>query len=239
MTHWIKAPLLLMVTNLAHNCQVFGWASACPWFSTVLQRSIPTRRGKDASPHITPVGEWRERQEEEAPHIPCSSAQRLAREGKGKNTPSPHSAAGSPGLPAAMKTTAVPPQPQPWKWHGYSCPKALRPTDPGVALWQGPRSHRHSAQLLFSSRQTLPPPHHTRISPQSLPQQVWLKPHVFSHPQNKEWGFHIRSHTAVSLFIQLFTLASNHPCNHYKLTSGETEPVCCPAKGHGPLVLLQ
>lgn len=122
---------------------------------------------------------------------------------------------------------------------GTTAPKPLGPTAQGTALWQGLWLPCHGAQLLFSSRQTAPFPHHTPITPAVTSQQTWLELRICSHPLNEEWGFHIHSHSPVCLFIQLFTLASNHLCNHYKLTTGETKPACCPTKDHGPLVLLQ
>lgn len=82
-----------------------------------------------------------------------------------KNIPSPRSPAGSPGLPAATKITALPHSLSPGSDMVTTAPKRFGPMDQGTTLWQGLRLPCHGAQLLFSSRQTFPFPHHTRISP--------------------------------------------------------------------------
>lgn len=243
MTHWIKAPLLLVVTNLACNCYVFGWASACPWFSTSLAEKHPNPKGKGCF----------------TPHHPCGRAEGKAIRGGSTQPLWLGTKAGQAAGGRKGKKTSPPlvhqlgPQGclQPRK--SLLCPTAsalevtwLQLPQSALAPWikalpSGRVSGSRATVLSCSS----PPGKHFHFlitpesPPQSLPRQMWLELHIFSHPLNKEWGFHIHSDSPICLFIQLFALASDHPCNHYKLTTGETEPACCPAKGHGPLVLLQ
>lgn len=219
-----------------------------------MQRSIPTQWKKDASPCVTFVGEQWGGQWEEAPRNPRSLAggwpgpQGLKKQTK---IPSPCSPAGSPGLLAATKTAALPPQPQPWKWRGDKRPQSPSPPrmeDPQTeAAPSGRVSCPHCPWVSATALSCSSPPgkhFHCLITPEappwSLPQQIRLELHIFSHPLNKQWLIHIHSRCSpIHLFIQLFTLASSHPCNHSKLTIGETKPACCPANGHGPLDLLQ
>lgn len=183
MTHWIKAPLLLVVTNLAHNCEVFCRASACPWFSTSL-----------AEKHLNPKGKGCF-----TPHHPCrwaegkaigggstqarGSAQRLTRllrEGKEKSTSSLIHQLGPQGCLQPQKSLLCPHSLSPGSDTVTTAPKPFGPTDKGITLRQSLRHPCHGAQLLFS-RQTLPFPHHTRISPAVISPTNVIKATHFSH----------------------------------------------------------
>lgn len=136
------------------------------------------------------------------------------------------------------------------KWCGDKRPQSPSPPrmeDPQTeAAPSGRVSCPHCPWVSATALSCSSPPgkhFHCLITPEappwSLPQQIRLELHVFSHPLNKQLVIHIHSCSPIHLFIQLFTLASSHPCNYSKLTIGETKPACCPANGHGPLDLLQ
>lgn len=183
MTHRIKAPLLLVVTNLAHNCEVFCRASACPWFSTSLAEKHPNPKGKGCF----------------TPHHPCrwaegkaigggstqarGSAQRLTRllrEGKErKKAPPPSFTSWVPRAACSHKNHCSAPTASALEVTRLQLPQS--PSVPRIkALPFGRVSGSHATELSCSSPGkrfhfliTPEPP------PQSFPQQMWLKLHIF------------------------------------------------------------